>query len=73
VDKFGRLLKWQVREDNTTPTVLVQAGQFSIANLLKNKIAQKSDSRVGSVDTPGTNRVIEHRKKQDKGHYQEHA
>jgi hypothetical protein len=46
-------------------TAWVQAGQFSIANLLINKIAQKTNSRVGSVDTPVTNRVIEHRKKQD--------
>jgi hypothetical protein len=61
-----------VKKDNTTPTVLVQAGQFSIASLLKNKIAQKTNSRVGSVDAPGTNRVIEHRKKQNKGNYQDH-
>jgi hypothetical protein len=54
-----------VRNANTATTVLAQADQFSIANLLKNKIAQKTNSRVGSVDAPVTNRVIEHRKKQD--------
>jgi len=52
---------------------MMQASQFSMANLLKNKRSQTGDNRVARLNVQGSIRVIEKKEKHYKEYYEEHG